>query len=1093
MKSKSLGKLAFKAMAVLMLMLFAPFSVYAQEMVVKGVVTDEYGEPIIGATARVQGTNNGTITDFDGNFQLSNVKQGQSIEVSYVGYTSQVLAAAANMNVVLVEDSKTLDDVVVVGYGVQKKKLLTGANLNVKGDDIAKLNTSTAMEALQGMAPGVSISRNNGKPGSGTKVIIRGQGTVGDAKPLYIVDGVAVGDIDYLSSSDIESIDVLKDAASAAIYGARAANGVILVTTKKGKNNSRATVTYDAYFGLQNIYRKVATLNAQEYMAILNEGQLNDGKPIYDWATLLSTNAWLEGQQEGLGKAYGQFIIDKLNNGWTGTDWQDEITKKNAQMQNHSIAINGGTGNAIYSLGFSYFNQESMIGGDIIGAGYERLTARINTEFVLWKEADRDVVKVGENFTYSNTKNKSVADGNIYWNDLHDAIVALPFMPVYWDQSPDANHFAPNFEGYEFSLTNPVANMYYNRNNSWGRGNNLAGNVYAEIEPIKNLKIRSSFGVNSWWSYGRSYSPVWRLSAQAGNSRDNTSMSNNMGASFTWTNTANYHFDIKDHSFDVLVGNEVMQNKLNWELSANKQNNLFGNADYAYLNNTQATELSQIGASGADWAAQGGGLLSYMGRISYNYLGRYMADFTLRRDGSSNFAKDKRWGTFPSFSAGWNFTEEDWMESVKQVVEYGKLRASWGQNGNQSIDNFIYNSNIDYLSMGYFFDGTNKNVSSTATAPSKVPNTDVTWETSEQLNFGLDLRFLNSRLGATFDWYRKTTKDWLVVAPIQGTAGAGAPWVNGGDVQNQGFEMSINWNDNVGDFKYGVTVTGAHNANKVTRLANAEGIMKGADHVLAQGTTYVSRVQVGEPIGYFYGYKADGVLQNQSEVDEYNAQAKEYSGNPDATYGTGSYMSLRPGDMRYKDLNKDGVIDDNDKTKIGKPQPDFELGVALNAEYKGFYVDLNLTGKFGQQVMRSYRLFADKYKQNHTTDVFGRWHGEGTSNTMPRLSANSNEWNDNMISDRYMYNTDYIRINNLTVGYNFNNCVKNIAWLEGARVYCSMQNLATFTSYNGMDPDVAYWGNDSQKWASGIDLGLYPLPRTVMFGLNVTFGAPSKK
>ena len=390
MNNKSLKKLAFKAALALMLMLFAPFSAYAQ-IAVKGVVTDEFGEPVIGATARVQGTNNGTITDFDGNFSLTDVAEGANIEFSYVGYVQQLVPASANMSIVLVEDNKTLEDVVVVGYGVQKKKLLTGANLNVKGDDIAKLNTSTAMEALQGMAPGVTISRNNGKPGSGTKVVIRGQGTVGDSKPLYIVDGVAVGDIDYLGPSDIESIDVLKDAASAAIYGSRAANGVILVTTKKGKNDSKAMVSYDGYFGLQNVYRKLPTLNAQEYMAIINEGQLNDGKPIYDWATLLKTNGYLESVQPGLGQEYGQFILDKLNNGWTGTDWQDEMIKKNAQMQSHSVSITGGTGNAVYSFGFSYFDQEGMVGGDIINAGYRRLTARANTEIVLWKENDMDI------------------------------------------------------------------------------------------------------------------------------------------------------------------------------------------------------------------------------------------------------------------------------------------------------------------------------------------------------------------------------------------------------------------------------------------------------------------------------------------------------------------------------------------------------------------------------------------------------------------------------------------------------------------------------------------------------------------------------
>jgi len=448
-----------------------------------------------------------------------------------------------------------------------------------------------------------------------------------------------------------------------------------------------------------------------------------------------------------------------------------------------------------------------------------------------------------------------------------------------------------------------------------------------------------------------------------------------------------------------------------------------------------------------------------------------MIDATFRADGSSNFAPGHRWGKFPSVSAGWNFTEEGFMSNV-YFIDYGKLRASWGQNGNQSIPNFIYSANIAYIDPGYYF-GDNKPISSTTTIPANVPNPNVSWETSEQADIGLDTRFFNSRLLFTFDWYNKMTKDWLVVAPIQGTAGAAAPYINGGDIKNTGIELSLGWNDQVGDFKYGVTIYGAHNKNEVTRIDNAEGIIMGPGNVLSQGTAYISRVEVGKPIGYFYGYKADGLLQNQDDVDAYVG--------PD---GTPYFEDQRPGDVRFVDQNNDGKIDEEDKVMLGDPNPDFNLGIQVNLEYKGFYANTTLSGKYGMQVMRSYRSFADRFDQNYTTDIFNRWHGEGTSNRIPRLSSSSSR-NTNFISDIYMHDADFMRINNLTLGYNFTKLLQNVNWMKTARLYVAFNNLYTFTKYDGMDPDVAF--GDNASWATGIDLGLYPLPRTVMFGVNVTF------
>ena len=485
------------------------------------------------------------------------------------------------------------------------------------------------------------------------------------------------------------------------------------------------------------------------------------------------------------------------------------------------------------------------------------------------------------------------------------------------------------------------------------------------------------------------------------------------------------------------------------------------------------TDVNSINTFGADYAAGGGGLLSYIARAQYDYKEKYLLSATMRADGSSNFAKGNRWGYFPSVSAGWILTNEDFLSNNSGVLDFAKFRGSWGQNGNQSIDNFIYSSNIAYLNPGYYF-GDTKPISGATAVPARVTNPDVTWETSEQLNFGLDARFFNSRLDFTFDWYKKTTKDWLVVAPIQGTSGAGAPYINGGDIENTGYELMLSWNDNIGDFKYGATISGAFNKNEITKIANSDGIIQGPSSVLSQGTASVSRAEVGKPIGFFYGYETDGILQTQDEVDAYVKP----------TDGTPYFSDQRPGDVRFVDQNQDGVIDESDKKMLGNPNPDFELGIQLNAEYKGFYANITLSGKYGMQVMQSYRSFADRFDQNYTTEIFGRWHGAGTSNTLPRLSSVSNR-NTNWISDIYMQDADYLRINNLTVGVKLGDYISDIKLFSDIKVYAAINNLYTFTNYTGMDPEVSF-GHDA-SWASGIDLGLYPLPRTVMFGFSVDF------
>lgn len=1022
---------------------------------VKGVITSGAdGLPLIGVNVVEKGTTNGTVTDFDGNFELT-VSSNAVLDISYIGFLSQevkIVAGKTTYNVVLKEDSQALDEVVVVGYGVQKKKLVTGATVQVSGENLQKLNTTNALGALQSQSPGVNITQSSGQPGEGFKVVIRGLGTVGSAGPLYVIDGVAGGDINALNPSDIESIDVLKDAASAAIYGARAANGVILVTTKQGKAG-KLQLSYDGYYGAQYLAKLPPLLNAREYMSMMDETRYNEASPLHDWAGLLPTDLY-------------NSIMD---GSWQGTNWIKETYNEAAPTQNHSFNLAGGTEQSKFSLGFSYTSQEGILGKPV-QSQFDRYTARINSDHVLLKVKDFDAIKIGQTLNFNYNTKSGIAIGNIYGNSIHNMLIGNPLLPAYDAEGNFYDYDDKVDNGWDFdgNTANPLAVTALS---NWGlnlsKNYALQSSAYLEIQPIKNLVFRSQFGYKMTASSYRSYDGIRHLSNNIDVAMDNVYQSASSGHNITLDNTIAYKFNVADlHQFDVVVGQSVEKWGMGSNIDASGNNSIFeGSFDHAWVDNTKPTVLSQRGAGGSPWGE--GALASFFGRANYNYKETYMASLTMRADGSSNFAKGKRWGYFPSASAGWVMTNEGFMEDTKSWMDFMKLRASWGQNGNAAIDNFQYQTTFAFdESNGYYFDS-GKLTQTVGGYADILANPDVTWETSEQLNFGFDSRFLNSRLGLTFDWYVKTTKDWLVRAPISGVWGLNPPFVNGGDIENRGFEIALNWNDKVGDFNYGATVNFAHNKNEVTRIANAEGIIHGDANVLSQGTTEMYRAQEGYPIGYFYGYKTAGVFQNWSQVD---GTAAKYAG-------------AQPGDLIFVDTDNDGKITEGDRTQIGNPHPDFTMGLNLNFSYKGF--DLNITGAgaFGQQIAKSYRSFADSPLQNYTTDIFGRWTGEGTSNKLPRLTSGSHtNWQN--ISDIYIEDGDYLKIQNLTIGYDFKKLFPTMP-LGQARLYLTAQNLFTFTGYSGMDPEIGY-GYD-KSWVSGIDLGYYPSPRTYMVGVNLKF------
>ena len=1046
-------QLCFLAMA--MLLCFPASGVRAaqasqQNLTVSGVVTSAADQlPLIGVSVQVKGTTNGAITDLDGNYTVS-VASGETLVFSYIGFKTQEIQITnqTTLNVVMEEDSETLDEVVVVGYGVQKKKLVTGATVQVKGETLAKMNTNSPLQAMQGQTPGVNISSTSGQPGEGMKVSIRGLGTVGNASPLYLIDGVG-GDISTLNPADIESIDVLKDAASAAIYGAQAANGVVLITTKSGKAG-KAQISFDAYYGWQTQARKADMLNSREYMMIMDEQAVNSGNAPYDWNSFES-------------------IYDANGNVYD-TDWVNSMFQNNAQTQSYTLGITGGSETSTYAMSLGYMSQEGIVGGKDV-SNYERYNFRINSEHKIFK--DSDLLKVGEQVSFVYKMNNGISVGNQYNNTLRGAFGTSPLAPIYSDNNIYDSPYndTTNSDWYNGD-GNPYGSMMTNSNNE-NKDATFSGNVYAELQPIKNLKFRTVFGAVYSTNEYRSFSPLYHFSIYSFNDT-RTSAAQNMthGLTMTWTNTATYDWTVGEHAFNALVGMEISRYNGTYLRATNGiLRDGFDDWEHAYVDNGTATS-TDYGLGAAGHPNDETRTVSYFARFGWNWKETYMINATVRADGSSRFARGNRYGVFPSVSAGWTISNEAFMEDTYDWLDFLKLRVSWGQVGNQNIDNYQYTAPITSSNTHYIFGnqvGADAQSGYWGSYPSRLANEDVTWETSEQTNIGIDARFLRSRLSLTADFYIKTTKDWLVEAPILATAGTGAPFINGGDVKNTGIELSLTWNDQIGsDFQYNVGINGAYNKNKVGNIPTEDGIIHGDTNMLYDNTPEFYRASNGHPIGYFWGYETAGIFQNQQQIEDWKAA------------GNGILQAdVQPGDVIYVDQDHNGVIDDNDKVDLGNGTPDFTYGFNLGFSYKNFDFALTAYGAAGNQIVQSYRNHANKYS-NYTSSILGRWTGEGTSNRLPRVTENNINW---QFSDLYIQDGDYLRISNITVGYDFAKLI-NLKAISQARLYFQVQNAFTFTKYDGMDPEIGYGTSD---WVSGIDLGYYPRPRTYLIGVNLKF------
>ena len=1069
-----------KPLVFLFLLCLFPLGAMAQS-IIKGTVNDENGEPVIGATVKVKETQKGTITDFDGNYSIE-AASNATLVFSYVGYVTQEVKVGgkSTLNITMKEDNTTLNDVVVIGYGTMKKKLVTGATVQVKGDDIAKLNTTNALEAMQSSTPGVQITSSSSQPGKGYKVYIRGMGTIGDSQPLYVIDGVAGGNLDGINPNDIESIDVLKDAASAAIYGSRAANGVILVTTKQGKVG-KVEITYNGAIGWSNAYKRPQLLNAQQFLTIMDEYGFNTSGKKVNFADYMP-----------------QYILDKVASGWEGTDWWKEFENKNALQQNHSITLTGGSELSKFSMSYTYTGNEGIMGADK-ASYYKRHTIRMNSDHVLLKAKDFDAITIGENISISYNRNHDLAEDGMYWSYIHSLLQTNPLVPIYDEDGNLYNHakYGAGWNDYWFS--NPYEGLSKGGFNSMAESRNVntSATAFLTIQPIKGLKFRSQFNYN--WGSGayRSFGVPRSPSAGSG-TVTSYSVSQSSWLSTNWSieNTLTYDLPmLGGHKISAMVGQSFQST--GWSTNLSGSNSANDGSQYATLKDWNSAYLKNFSTDLGNATLSGYPndeeyLASWFGRATWDWNETYMATVTLRYDGSSIFNKGKRWGWFPSVSAGWVVTNEKFMEKTSSWLDFFKLRASWGQNGNNRIAKYQYLATIAQSGSagdsGYKFsdsmDFTLNGKPNVGAYANIVPNPDVTWETSEQLDLGFDARFLNSRLGLTFDWYKKTTKDWLIVAPRVAIEGTNPAYINGGDVRNTGVEIAVTWNDRIGkDFSYNVGVNFATNKNKVTRIANETGYINGGGSILSQGTEYIYRAQIDKPIGYFYGMSYSGIWQNQAEIDAARAAGKAVLDN------------AQPGDCIWDDWNGDGVItyaeakdangnDICDRHEIGNPNPDVTLGINLGLTWKGLDFAVNGAGAFGMQIMRSYRSFSDSWWHNYDTTIFDRWHGEGTSNTVPRISGTGHA-NTNYVSTRYMEDADYFKIKTVTLGYDFKKLWKSCP-LQQLRLYVQAQNLITFTGYTGLDPEV---GNSAgaDGWASGIDLGLYPPSRTYLVGATIKF------
>ncbi len=989
-----------------------------QEIKVSGTVKDKSG-PLPGVTIQIKNTFQGTSSDQHGNFSLTVPDLNVTLIFSFIGYLTQEipLQGRSSIDVMMVQDVMNLDEVVVVGYGTQLKKDLTGAVSTVSSKEIQKLPVVGVQQALQGQVAGVQVTENYGTPGAGVQVRIRGIGTIGDSDPLYVIDGVSTKDgINSLNTNDIESISVLKDASAAAIYGARAANGVVLITTKKGQSGV-SQVQFNAQYGVQAISNKLDLLTADQYTEVMDEALKNDGlEPVWN--------------NPGLG---------------AGTDWQDVIFRK-AAFQKYDLSFTSGTDKTSYLLGLGYYGQDGIVNY----SDFKRYNIRFNLNS-----------NVSKNFVVGTNMNLSRISEDLIDTEINgvvrSAIFQPPTIPVY---NEDGSYAGPGAN--EGDAQNPLGMA--DRSDKTSVYDKLFGNLFASYQFTPSLQFKSSIGLNVYSLQTKDFDPTF----SEGNANRLINCLTTQDADYfdvTWENTLDYTKNIQNHTINVLVGNTMQDAKTN-TLTGYRENFSNNEGYLQYLDAGSANDKARGNLT--EWS-----LLSYFGRVNYDYAGKYLLSVNTRYDGSSRFGKNNRWGLFPSASAGWRISKESFFNVP--LIDDLKLRASWGQLGNQDIGLYAFTSTLQQI---YYTLGIPQSVY-VGYYPASDFNPDVKWETTTQLDFGIDMYAFDYRLYFSVDYYKKNTTDMLLTLPQPATSGFGSTgYENLGEVENKGWEFQAMWRDKIGDVGYNLSANVTTSKNKVIGLGEYnDAITSGLFFDMS------TRTEVGHSIREFYGYVTDGIFQNQSEIDAVNAKAAELNGE-----GT-VYQSLltAPGDIRFKDLDGDGKITSEDRTFIGNPYPDLFFGFTAGVNYKGFDFSMTFQGQFGNEIYNATKFWLTNsgYNYNKGTDILERWTGEGTSDSEPRLTTLDPNQNSRG-SDRYIEDGSYVRLKTLQLGYTLPESVAKKIFLKGARVFVTGTNLLTFTNYTGYDPEVGTARASLGDRTVGFDEVTYPQNKSFVVGLNVT-------
>lgn len=1033
--------------SLLLGMLLLPMYAGAQSIKIQGtVVAESDGEPLPGVTVSIDGTNIATVTDMDGHFTID-AKQKGKLKFSYIGFktTLKAFSTSGDMAIKLADDSNMLDEVVAIGYGSLKKSDLTGAVAVVKADNLKKTPAASVDQALQGRAAGVTVNANSGQPGAGATVRIRGIGTVNDSNPIYVVDGVICSDISFLSPSDIESTEILKDASSTAIYGSRGANGVILITTKKGEKG-HAQVSFDMYYGVQNRWKKLDLMSKNDfvntYLAI------NAPKSERNYYEKKGFNEWLQRYKFGADTHFAVAQTEKYANGIAysaiDTDWQDEVFVSHAAIQNYHASIDGGTDKSNYSFSTSWFSQD----GTIIGSDYDRLTLRANTSFQV-----KPWLKVGENisFVYGKGRNAMNNSSSAGASVISAALAMAPWDPTTYPAG------AVNSKGTDMSgmyaapsnfknAVNPYSMVYYSHPEDIRK--RWVGDIYLELTPFKGFSYRTDFSYDETSVKSRSYKDAHDTSVKDYLDQNWLSRSLSSESTFSWENIVNYNNKWGDHSLNLMAG-QTLEEYNYYYIGGSGSNILNPDKKNWYLN--QTTMLKTEAGDNVSRTRR----LSFLGRIHYVFKDCYLATINFRADGSNKFPENT-WGYFPSIALAWKANEEKFLRNVKWL-DYLKVRAGWGQIGNDKIGNDSFNQTLYATGptfVGYPL-GADGTIQPGATVLTWV-NQGGKWERTETLNFGLDGAIANGLFSAGIDFYIRNTKDMLIWK--KGPAWIGNRYdaqANIGEVRNTGLEITLGHANHIGKFNYSVDANISYVKNELTKL-------NGGDPIY--GDRVVSKE--GLPLFTFWGYKYQGVYKTDEEAE---AHLPGYT-------KAGSVNPFHAGDAIFADLNGDGIIDDNDKTNLGNSFPKLSYGLNLTCDYQGFDLNLFFQGVTGNKI---YNALRERLEGNGTESALSKdmtnvWTSDNIEGTIPNPAGNS----ENMAnSSRFIESGSYLRLKNVQIGYNFQKNLISKIGLSKLRIYAQMSNVFTITKYNGYDPEVG----------SGVDYGNYPQARTLLFGMNLAF------